>query len=214
MSQYLLLKTMEKDIMRNDYVNLTKPRLTAMLTNYPVEGNKQLRHIAEMFLYENKDDFTNLTLKQIRRRDEQTAIVMANHEKPPFVPYLFTSAIQGEHPILYSVYTGYMEYQEDDISIRQIESTVAVYLDMDVDREALEQALANIQLISVRHLVPRWRSYDNLTEIDVYAKGMTEEIDKQVLTISRMVNDLFIDKIVEKRYAEYLTRVSLPGRHL
>ena len=139
---------------------------------------------------------------------------MAKHDKPPFVPYLFTSATQGEHPILYSVYTGYMEYQEDGLNIRQIESTVAVYLDMDVDREALEQALANIQLISVRHLVPRWRSYDNLTEIDVYAKGMTEEIDKQVLTISRMVNDLFIDKIVEKRYAEYLTRVSLPGRHL
>ena len=200
--------------MRNDYVNLTKPRLTAMLTNYPVENNKQLRHIAEMFIYEDKDDFTNLTLKQIRRRDEQTALVMANHEKPPLIPTLVTSAMEGEYPILYSVFTGYVEYQEEGLDIRQIESTVAVYLDMNVNREGLEQALSKIQLISVRHLVPRWRSYDNLTEIDVYAKGMTEEIDKQVLTISRMVNDLFIDKIVEKRYAEYLNRVSLPGRHL
>lgn len=200
--------------MRNDYVNLTKPRLTAMLTNYPVENNKQLRHIAEMFIYEDKDDFTNLTLKQIRRRDEQTAILLANSGKPPLIPTLVTSAMEGEYPILYSVYTGYVEYQEDGLAIRQIESTVAVYLDTNVDREGLEQALSKIQLISVRHLVPRWRSYDNLTEIDVYAKGMTEEIDQQVLTITRMVNDLFIDKIVEKRYAEYLNRVSLPGRHL
>lgn len=200
--------------MRNDYVNLTKPRLTAMLTNYPVENNKQLRHIAEMFIYEDKDVFTDLTLKQIRRRDEQTAILLANNGKPPLIPTLVTSAMEGEYPILYSVFTGYVEYQEDGINIRQIESTVAVYLDMNVDREGLEQALSKIQLISVRHLVPRWRSYDNLTEIDVYAKGMTEEIDQQVLTITRMVNDLFIDKIVEKRYVEYLNRVSLPGRHL
>ena len=200
--------------MRNDYVNLTKPRLTAMLTNYPVENNKQLRHIAEMFIYEDKDVFTDLTLKQIRRRDEQTAILLANNGKPPLIPTLVTSAMEGEYPILYSVFTGYVEYQEDGLDIRQIESTVAVYLDMNVDREGLEQALSKIQLISVRHLVPRWRSYDNLTEIDVYAKGMIEEIDQQVLTISRMVNDLFIDKIVEKRYSEYLNRVSLPGRHL